>query len=78
MFIGKWRKKSDLLKGKTILRCVNDRRQENRIIYQKDNTMEKNYTKSEIINLLKWFHGEEFDKYPLLDNFLEENNKTYI
>ena len=26
---------------------------------------EKIYTKQEIIEKLKWFHGEEFNKYPL-------------
>ncbi len=25
----------------------------------------KKYTQKEIIAILKWFHGEEFDKYPL-------------
>jgi hypothetical protein len=27
----------------------------------------KEYTKLEILAKLKWFHGEEFDKYPLED-----------
>ena len=34
--------------------------------------MGRNYTKSEIIEKLKWFHGEEFEKYPLVDSFLED------
>lgn len=33
--------------------------------------MNKAYSKSEIIEKLKWFHGEEFDKYPLSDEFEE-------
>jgi hypothetical protein len=27
----------------------------------------KEYKKNEILNRLKWFHGEEFNKYPLDD-----------
>ena len=34
--------------------------------------MGQNYTKAEIIEKLKWFHGEEFEKYPLVDSFSNE------
>lgn len=31
----------------------------------------KEYTKQEILARLKWFHGEEFDKYPLEDDLIK-------
>jgi hypothetical protein len=34
--------------------------------------MGRTYSKTEIIEKLKWFHGEEFEKYPLNDNFYED------
>lgn len=37
--------------------------------------MGSSYTNSEIIEKLKWFHGEDFDKYPLVDGFFEEKNE---
>ena len=30
----------------------------------------RKYTNKEIIAKLKWFHGDEFDKYPLADDFI--------
>jgi hypothetical protein len=40
------------------------------------NKMGHNYSKAEIIEKLKWFHGEEFEKYPLNDWLFEENNES--
>jgi hypothetical protein len=34
----------------------------------------KEYTKQEILERLKWFHGEEFDKYPLDDGLTKLNH----
>lgn len=34
----------------------------------------KEYTKQEIHNKLKWFHGEEYDKYPLDDESFKTIN----
>lgn len=34
----------------------------------KHKAMKKKYTIEEIKKKLQWFHGEEFDKYPFIDN----------
>lgn len=34
--------------------------------------MERKYSKEEKIARLKWFHGEDFEKYPLSDSLEEE------
>lgn len=34
------------------------------------------YSDKEIIEKLKWFHGEEFDKYPLSEEFDEPDRKN--
>ena len=39
--------------------------------------MTRTYSKQEIIERLKWFHGEEFEKYPLDDWLLEEEDEDY-
>lgn len=38
--------------------------------------MGRTFTKTEIIEKLKWFHGEEFEKYPLVESFMEHINST--
>ena len=35
------------------------------------NTKQKEFSKKEIISRLKWFHGEEMDKYPLTEDIIE-------
>ena len=39
------------------------------------NTKQKEFSKKEIINRLKWFHGDEMDKYPLTDDLLNAHPK---
>ena len=36
------------------------------------------YSEKEIIEKLKWFHGEEFDKYPLSDDMDRTARKSNI
>jgi hypothetical protein len=38
--------------------------------------MENTYSKEEIIARLKWFHGEDFEKYPLADWLNDECEKV--
>lgn len=37
--------------------------------------MTKELTLEEIKQKLLWFHGEDFDKYPFIENIDEDNNK---
>lgn len=37
--------------------------------------MERTYTKKEIKARLKWFHGQEFEKYPFIE---EDSNQKNI
>lgn len=41
---------------------------------------QKQPSKEEIIEKLKWFHGAEFEKYPINDEFNESysNDKTEL
>lgn len=36
---------------------------------KKGNNRKKEWTRQEIISRLKWFHGEDFSKYPLREDF---------
>ena len=39
----------------------------------------KAFTKAEIIKKLKWFHGEEFKKYPLIEeSFIWDTENSSI
>lgn len=39
------------------------------------NTKQKEFSKKEIIDRLKWFHGDEMSKYPLTEEILKAYQK---